>query len=428
MLKKILNSNLLKSSLIYSFFGLLSTAVPFLLLPMLTSYLSPEEYLYVDLFTNFFQILAAVIGINVFVSVSRFYIDKNKIDFSLYLSSIIIFTIISGVLFLVFTPIIIVSTNKFLNLNIDSLFVVSLIIYTLLHQLSEIKFSILLMDEKPFIFGLLKTLKTILDIGLSIFLIIYLHMKWEGRIIGQFVGMFFIAIYMIYRLKKEFNLTFKISYDYLKQAIIYSFPISLHLIAAFILGYIDRVFIIKMVGTSEAGLYSVAYQVGLGIALVQSSFNKAWVPYAFKELEFNEDLLSKIKLVKITYFYILFLLLIVFIFYFLIDTVFYFLIDEAFSEAKQYVIWIALGYAFNGMYNMVNIYFFYLKKTKILAMLSISVGVSNMILNYFLIDYFGTVGAAYATCLSFLLQFIIIGYFSNKYYPMPWFKFLNKSQ
>ena len=92
MLKKIFNSNLLKSSLIYSFFGLLSTAVPFLLLPMLTSYLSPEEYLYVDLFTNFFQILAAVIGINVFVSVSRFYIDKNKITNNMIFYALMIYT------------------------------------------------------------------------------------------------------------------------------------------------------------------------------------------------------------------------------------------------------------------------------------------------------------------------------------------------
>ena len=72
---------------------------------------------------------------------------------------------------------------------------------------------------------------------------------------------------------------------------------------------------------------------------------------------------------------------------------------------------------------MVVAFLFYTEQTKIIGLGTIVTAAINIILNYFFISNFGAIGAAYATTISFLIQYIAIWYFSNKYYKMPWFNF-----
>jgi len=88
--------------------------------------------------------------------------------------------------------------------------------------------------------------------------------------------------------------------------------------------------------------------------------------------------------------------------------------------AYKYVLWIALGYAFQGMYFMVGLYIFYVKKTYILAWVTFSSAGVNIVLNYFFIKANGAIGAAQATTITFFVQFIMVWILSAKVYEMPW--------
>lgn len=180
-----------------------------------------------------------------------------------------------------------------------------------------------------------------------------------------------------------------------------------------------------MVNVNEAGVYAVSYQIAMAIALINSSFNKAWVPHAYEQIEINKKT-SKIKLVKKTYLYFGMLFLSFLALIFSIDIIFDYFINNSFIEAKKYVWIIGLGYVFNGMYTSVVVYFFYRKNTKLLAFLTVITGVLNLGLNYFFILWFGAIGAAYSTCISFLFQFLIVWYYANKQYSLPWFYFCDK--
>jgi Na+-driven multidrug efflux pump len=84
------------------------------------------------------------------------------------------------------------------------------------------------------------------------------------------------------------------------------------------------------------------------------------------------------------------------------------------------VLWISLGFAFNGMYKMVSVYFFYLEKTKQLAYVTILVSLLNILLNYLWIPVFGFKGAAFATMTSMLIQFLVTWFWSTKIIKLPW--------
>ncbi|QWB95434.1 polysaccharide biosynthesis C-terminal domain-containing protein [Mycoplasmatota bacterium] len=95
-------------------------------------------------------------------------------------------------------------------------------------------------------------------------------------------------------------------------------------------------------------------------------------------------------------------------------------VGEEFKQSVIYVGWIALGYAFNGMYLMVTNYIFYAKKTKYIGLLTGTAAIINIILNILLVPIYGPIGAAYATTIVYFIQFISVWILSSKVYSMPW--------
>lgn len=91
-----------------------------------------------------------------------------------------------------------------------------------------------------------------------------------------------------------------------------------------------------------------------------------------------------------------------------------------FKGAGIYVLWIALGYAFNGMYKMVVNYIFYVKKTYILAWITFITATINVILSYYLIKLNGALGSAQGTMLAFFFSYIFTWILSSRVYKMPW--------
>lgn len=413
------NRKLFKNISFFTFFNIVNSAIPFLLLPILTTYLSPEDYGIVDIFLNISLIATPLIGLSVVQSISRYYFED--IDLPKFVTTI--FLILSGFGILVVFVAVFVSifAEDFLQaFNIPPGIIVVALVYTLFSQLSEILLILWRVSYQTVKFGLFRILKTCLDLGLSIVLIVSFKMGWEGRIIPQLaIAILFGIIASIILYKNGYLLKTKISKKYKKEALSFSLPLIFHTLGGNIIGFSDRFFILFMLGLNNVGIYSVGYQIGMVIALLQNSFNQAWVPFFFEKLKGNKDA-DKIKIVKITYGYFGFILLIVLFFYILTPTIYKYFIGEAFDSGKSVVLWILLGYAFQGMYKMVVNYLFFLKKTKLIAYCTLFTMALNLVLNYFLINRNGINGAAQATLISFIVLFVLVFIISKRNYKMPW--------
>jgi len=91
-----------------------------------------------------------------------------------------------------------------------------------------------------------------------------------------------------------------------------------------------------------------------------------------------------------------------------------------FQADMDLVLWIALGFAFNGLYKMVSVYIFYLEKTTIMAFMSFGVAVMNVILNFVFIPERAPQGAAVATMISMAAQFLVTWLIIIRLIKMPW--------
>jgi O-antigen/teichoic acid export membrane protein len=145
----------------------------------------------------------------------------------------------------------------------------------------------------------------------------------------------------------------------------------------------------------------------------------AYSPWLYDKLNKNDEDFKR-KIVKFTYLYFAAILLMALFMAFVAPYFLSFFVGPKFLGAQVFVFWIALSFAFGGMYKMVVNYIFYVEQTKILAWITFSSALINIALNYVLIKQFGAVGAAMATCFVSIFFFFLTWIFSNKVYKMPW--------
>lgn len=420
--------SLIKTLGIYSFGNIINAAIPFFLLPFLTNYLTPNDYGIIAIFQVILNFTNPISGISINGAITRQYysIKDNRNLLGRYVTNalyiLIFFTSIALIIFFVFGE----KISLYSGFPSNWLWVV--LVCSFSHNMIEVLLSIWRVKLKAVNYVLFRFLRTIIELVLSILLILYINKSWESRVEGQLYSSLFFAIFALFFLwkMKLFSFSFKVSKFDVKDILRFGIPLIPHAIGAVFITMADRIFITNMISIEETGLYAVGFQVSQIIALIQISFNQAWVPFFYGKLK-EESSSINLKLVKITYLYFGFLLILVLLLTFLSPYIYSIFIGEKFGSSIIYVFYIALGFAFNGMYKMVVNYFFYLKKTKFIGIITILTAGLNIVFNYALILEFGAIGCAYATTLSFFLQFIIVWYFSSKNYSMPWFFFLKQN-
>lgn len=408
-----------KNSVIYIISGAINALIPILLMPYLTNNLKPDEYGMINLFSIVQMFLIPIIGFSTNAAISRQYFNTS-INFPKYVWNCIILLVISavlvGVCFLVFTSFIISITNL-------TLFWLGLLLITSVAQnLFMMRLAIFQVSEKAILFSLFQFLHVILNISFTYFFISYYKLGKDGRLYAIVIALILASCLSVYSLFKEKLIICKIDNNYLKDALYYSSPLILHTIGGIIMGMSDRFLISKYISLEATGIYSVAFQFAAGINLITTGINNAFVPWLFTKLK--DESFDKRIIVKYTYFYYLFLfgIFIIFIaFRQLINKLLLLFISIDYKESLDLIPLLLLACIFNAMYLSVTNYIFYVKKTFFLSIVTITVGIINVLLSYSLIGVYGIFGAAISMCLSFFLLFATVFIISDRVFPMPWF-------
>ncbi|WP_276504474.1 lipopolysaccharide biosynthesis protein [Terrimonas pollutisoli] len=413
---------LAKQFSVYTLVGFLNAGIGFLILPVLTHYLSPADYGVISLMNTYVQILMPVVGLSTASFISVEYFNK-KLEAHQFKE---IFSSVRAIPLLLLLPFLLlfIAGYKFL----PSLMELPILAYWLLLPLTLFVLytdnfkSFLVISKRMTLFTVTTLGKILIEIPLTLLLLIYVHLQWDGRIYAWLFTVVIFSLLSVYYYRKWNLLEFIVKREYVKQAIVFGAPLILHQIGKFVINQSDRLFLTKMISVEEMGIYSVGYQVGMVILILVTAFSNFFSPFLYERLNRNTEQ-DKIEIVRVSYLFIIGMFLTLTILTILTPGFFAYFISEKFSKASIYVFWIGLSYCFWGIYIVFTGYIFYLKKSKVLGRLAILNVAVNLSSNYFFIKWFGTVGAAYATCLSFALVCIIIVVIAQKLYPMPWLAF-----
>ncbi len=418
IIKLLFKSTLIQSAGVYTLANVINAAIPFLLLPVLTRYLTPADYGMVSMYGVLISFVTPFVGFNVEGAVARQYYERDQVDMTVYVSSCFAILLCSTVAVFIIFNALAAPLSRLTTVPQQWLWTVVLVCFMqFICRMILVLWQVRVMPSR---YGTFQILQTALNAGLSVVLVVVVGMAWQGRLIGQIIAVFVFAGIALVILFRDGWLKFEVNKQYLRNALNFGVPLIPHTLGGVIITMTDRLFITKMVGLEATGLYTVGYQIGMIISILQDSFNKAYVPWLYERLKMD-DITIKIRLVKITYLYFIVIIGISLLLGLIAPWFLAFFVGKQFTDSAIFVVWIALGYAFNGMYKMVVNYIFYAQKTAILAWITFATALVNVVLNYIFISFNGAIGAAQATTLTFALSFVATWLFSNKAYKMPWF-------
>lgn len=419
LIKRLFASELLRGSFGYLLASIATSAVPFILLPVLTRYLTPAEYGEVAMFSVWMSLLAAFCGLSVHGAATRKYFDHS--DDPRELSNFIFMClVILAASTLFFSCIVIIFGAQLSDLlELDEKWLILGVACAGAKFVTQIRLGQWQARKQVQSFVFLQSSQALANLLISLVLVTVFYLSASGRIMGiatATIAFGFVALWLLYR-DNLVHPTWQPRKA--REALLFGVPLIPHLVGGFLLDTVDRVVVTNELGVSQAGIYMVALQVSMAVTIILEAVNRTFLPWLFERLK-RDDPKEKRNVVKVTYFYFSLLAAGVAISFLWADDVLKLITGPEYAEAADIVAWVILGKALHGGYLMVTNYLFYTKRTGALSSIMISTGIINVGLLVVFIEYWGLLGVAWAQALSKLLQWLITWFFANKSVPMPW--------
>lgn len=383
--------------------NILIKGVSFLALPLFTRLLSTEDFGRYNIFMSYEGILSVIIGLGFAGTIKIAYFDfKDK--FVDYFSSIISLTFFFTLLFDVLS---ILGYYLFLKSYLAEMWTSGLIHLLVFGSLGTAIYS--LISTKYVIYAEYKAnlaisgFYTIANVLLSVALCYTLFSteRYLARIVGYTLPIMLIAygIAIVY----VFRSGVIINKEYWKYAIKLGSPLIIHSLSMVLLIQIGKIMINHLCGDSETGIYSVGATIAGILGIVLGSFDNAWAPWFYRGLNDKKykDLVAGNNKIVISF------AMMCSCFILLSPEMMHLMSTEEYFDGLYSLVPLVIATYINFMYLFaVNQEYFY-KKTKTIAIGTIVATIAGIILNYLLIPIFGYITAAYVSCVSNMILFVI---------------------
>jgi O-antigen/teichoic acid export membrane protein len=417
---------LLKNSIVYILVSVFSGALSFLLLPILTNFLSPSSFGTFELYRSTIAFLQGIMifGTNTLIFGNFFKWSKDDLKIFIH-NSILLFLII---LFLFsFLILLLSSFSDYLFINYDFSTTIILIAFVTIffQSVTSLQTTIFQIKGQSKKYAIFTAGFSFISFLITYVLVTHYNFDWEGPVYSILFASFIFFILTIWYLKKnEFKLVLPIVK--LKMILFLGAPLIFTHVSGWIVEAVDKFMITSIIDSAANGNYSVNYKFGLIVLLIQVGVLRAWSAFFYKTINKN-TYKDKVTIVKYTYALILFLFLITICIIFISKFLFnIFIVNEAYYFSFDIVVFVALAYFFDGLWKVFLSYLVNLNLTKHYSAILIFSSLVNLVLNYFLIQEYGIKGAAISTFISFFIGFILTLFAALHFNPMPWLYFIKK--
>lgn len=418
-------SSLLAKAGSYVFSSGLNSAIPFLLMPVFTRYLSPEDMGHVAMYNSALNLFGIAVGLYLPGSTSVRYFKKEGIALPAYMGTglllVLCAALVVSLLVAAFAPLL----QRYTGLSLGWLLLG--VLSATWQVVIQLQLKLMQMRGLALRYALIQNLYTLLIMAGSVMLVVAFAMGWPGRVFGQMGATIILAALLLILMLARGTVRIAWNRAYIKDILAFGLPLIPHGIGSVAVVLISRAVLNTMAGMHDVGLYSVAAQLAMVISLVATAVNQAYSPWVFRRLAALTDALRR-KLVLATYLYFVVALLGAGVVTLFSPWFVSFYLGDRYAEASQYLAWLAFGAAFNGMYYMVTNYLFYHRKTGRLASLTLTLGVLSIFTSILLIRLHGAVGAAQAVFLSNVALFFCTWIMAARVERMPWFSFLRPAR
>ncbi len=389
-----------KASFAFMFASIVTSGISYLMAPIYTRLLSPEQYGLTSVFMTWMDIFGVIamfcLSYGVFNNGMLDY-EQKRDEFSLsllVLSNVI--TLCFGCLCILLYPL----YGKYLGFDVKYVILMNVIFlfqpaynFWTARQRYEIKYKYVVF------WSILSALiSPMCAVG---FIIMAPNDKFASRIFGAWLPL--LVIYIGFYVYILYQGNFKIKIRYWKNAFLFNLPLIPHYLSSFLLGSADKIMIAWLIGEAEVAFYSIAYSVASVVIIVWNAVNSSLLPYTYEKCKIKDyESISKVTFSVLIIFSVTCVAVMM-----LAPEVVSIMATKDYQEAVYAIPPIIGGVFFQVQYYMYANIIYYYKKPKYVMYASVVSTVTNVVLNYILIPRFGYLVAGYTTLASYLLQAIL---------------------
>jgi O-antigen/teichoic acid export membrane protein len=401
------SQRLVKKTLLYFIGNLSSKMLSFLLLPLYAYYILPDDLGYFDFIQSISMIVIPLIFIAIWEAVLKFLISEDDIlKRNIVISTSFFFVLAIGVVLLV-----LFSIYSFLySPNMEQIFfIVGIILTSLLVTMWQYYARGI---GKNKIYVTASIIGTITNFVLSIVFIYFLKMGVAALFIANISG----NIITIFVIEYKLNILLVISrknfkIQVLKSMLIFSLPLVLNLISAWLIQNLGRAIITTKLGLEATGQYAFASKFSVIVILIGSVLNMALIEESIIEAKNNSfgQYFSYINQILFRLFMSLIIIAmpLIVIFYKLIDNTVYY-------DSLGLFPWFLIYAVFMIMSTNIGCIFQATDKTKYQFITTLLGSVVTIMLSYILIGRYQLYGIAIAQVLGAATMLVCRYFFARK--------------
>lgn len=425
---------LFSDTLIYGISSVFARFINYLLVPLYTGVFDPEAYGIVGLVYAAIALLNVVFTMGMESAYLRYAKDRDN-SASLF-KTLQVFLVGSSVLFVGILWLLAPNITPLLGTVSGSDIYLLMLGILFFDTLAIVPFAELRFVRKAITFAVLKTGNVFINLGLNFYLILGLDYGIEAVFISNFAASLLTTICIwvvtIQQLKGAWSI------DFLGMALRFGLPFIPAGIGHVINEMLDRFFIMGMApsaiesvygaGISAeylVGIYNACYKLAVFMLLLVQMFRMAWQPFFMRKSDDEEApklfartfSLFNIAAAGILLFVALFVEQIVAIKIPFMEAT---LIGEEYWVGLSVVPVLLFAYWFQGWYVNFSAGIFIKNQTKRLAQITLIGATITVIANLSLIPFYGIMGSAFATALSYFVMAMLIYRYSTKAFSVPY--------
>ena len=389
---QIRSKELFKNTIIYAIGNFGARVLSFLIVPLYTYYLSPEEMGDYDLIVTTVSLLLPIITLQIGDAVYAGLLKEERPQRDTLKSAY-------GLIFcnlLIALPIFALIGKLFPIQYINYLYIILIVnvIYSVLQRAVRG-----LQNQKLFVISGLTY--TIVFLALNVWQVVILSRGITAMFISAIIA--YICGFLIIIILDKRVLQIKGGQNHLKEMLSFSAPLIPNQLNWWVMSFSDRYIIRLILGSAFNGIYSVAYKFPTVLQIVFSYFNNSWQDLNLSEHKENlGEYYSKIF--EKYYVFALALLLPLtpasklFIRY---------TMESRFVDAALYIGFLYLGVVFENFAAFYGVGYLKNGDTKGAGMTSIGGAIINIVVNLCLITFIGLHAAALSTCAGYLAMWLL---------------------
>ena len=394
-----------RSVLIYSCAFAVAGATPFLLLPILTHTLSPQQFGEVTSFLILTTMLANVAGLSTHGFVSVRYFKSPPGEFKALVSSAVIAVAAAHALAALLVAALFPLLQQLLGLPLGTS--LSAVAAALVLSLNLIFLAIFQSTGQPMLYLRARLIQGGVEFFLCVALLALFMPDSSARIYSYTAAVAASAVAGLVVCLRRGYLGTGIDRSHVRSLAAFGVPMLPHIVAGSALAYLDRVMVSSLLGTESLGIFMVAMQIGMVMFVLIEPLNKALAPWLFEQLAKDEPALRQ-RIVKKTYVLYGALIGVGVVVAVVASAFFDELIGPRYAAAKPLVPLLVAGFVLQGMYYTVVNYMFYAERTGRLSVMSGLAAAVGCVVSYGLTSSFGLLGAGLSFALNNGLLFLLV--------------------